>query len=203
MYIKADKLFFFLFIILVFANCGKKKEAHTSKDINTKTRNENQNIFSEDSTDNISIQDEDFGIVKQYYHPNPNLLISEYLERDFKGEFLKQNEWFNTAMLRPLTVPAWDKATLIEKYDVDTVIINNNSASIKVTYYKIADILQNKNGPYLSFSKNIESKIFNLQLTTYGWRICPPSINPHVSYEYIKAIFSKNYQDSLNIYLSK
>jgi hypothetical protein len=201
--IKMNKIFYFLLSIIIFTNCDGKKEVDSTKISNVTIRSENQDTIVKNITDSLPVKNEDFGIVKRNLHPNPSLLLSEYLKRDSKGEFLKQNEWFDTALLKPFIVPGWDAATLIEKYDVDTIEIDSNFASFNVTYYKIADILQNKNGQYLSFSKKTELKKYNLQLTKYGWRISPPYVNPHVSYKYITSILPVNYKDSLNIFLSK
>jgi len=160
--------------------------------IHLATRDEIRDFFASDEKD---------GTLREYHHPDPHQLITGYLERDSKGEFMRSSAWRRSAMYFPMA-PGWDQATLISGYDIDTISVTEENAEFSVNYHMIARISQNARGPYLIYSPRDKPATFILNKTEYGWRIAKPIAHPHVLPESIMERLPQAEQDSLRKFLN-
>jgi hypothetical protein len=91
-------------------------------------------IGSDDPVDPDTGMPASCDFVKILAHPDPSVLLREFLERDSSGEFLQASQWFNGATECPGHEGAHDGFELIAGYDVSQMVVRGPSASATVRY---------------------------------------------------------------------
>ncbi|MBN2600472.1 MAG: hypothetical protein JXR87_00610, partial [Candidatus Marinimicrobia bacterium] len=142
------------------------------------------------------------GPVKEFHHPDPAELVKEYLRRDAKGDFLRTDPWYITAKLHPIG-SGWDQAYLISGYKTDYLHVDSAHASYEVSYDLIAWIRFNLDGPYLTFRPEKKMVRFELENTSWGWRIDRPAQPSHILPKVIIHRLSDEDQKELKLYLEQ
>jgi len=142
------------------------------------------------------------GPVKEFHHPDPTILVEEYLKRDANGDFLKTDPWYKTSKLHPIG-SGWDQAYLISDYNTGPIQIDSSHAKVSVIYDMIAWITQNIDGPYLVFKPEQKKVDFELENTKWGWRIDRPDQPSHILPKVIINRLPDEDQQKLNIYLEQ
>lgn len=103
------------------------------------------------------------GIVKKDLHLEPATLVNEYVKRDANGEFLKTNEWWNTAVACPACMGGPDTFTVISSYEIKK--IDNWKYTV---LYKIEGVVS---GETFTTQKKTKSYTFDIVKTAWGHKL--------------------------------
>jgi len=134
-------------------------------------------------------------------------VISEYLERETRGEFLKTSTWLNNSVLNSERIPGYDTAVTISGYSIELIDSLESEPVYQITYNKIADLLQNQSGPFIKMGSEKLAVVFKLKKVKGKWLISSAIPKSHVYPKYLKEMLPKEelikVADYLNIHNSK
>ena len=115
--------------------------------------------------------------VKIIAHPDPSVLLREFLERDASGEFLQGDQWFDGATECPGHEGAPDAFELIAGYDVTQMVVLGPSASATVRYHALGRVVAS--GGFTEEARTL-TQAFTMHETRYGWRLAGHALNQRV-----------------------
>lgn len=78
--------------------------------------------------------------VKIKAHPDPSVLLREFLKRDSFGEFLQGDKWFDGATECPGHEGGRDRFNLIAGYAVTKMVVRGSSAKATVRYHVLGEV---------------------------------------------------------------
>jgi hypothetical protein len=115
--------------------------------------------------------DNECEILKKYTNDDGERLLNEYIKRDARGDFLKTDQWIDTAVECPNFVPGPDEFVLVRDFKIGQIKTSENRVQMKVRYYKIGKLSQNSSGSFLILdTTSFEVNVVAIR-TDYGWRI--------------------------------
>jgi hypothetical protein len=117
------------------------------------------------------------GFSKVVAHPDPSVLLHEFLRRDSSGQFLQTDSWFDGATECPGHEGAPDHFELIAGYDVSALVVGSDVATGTVLYRALGTVFAG-----LPFDPNprIITQQFRLRKTMFGWRLTGTLLNQRV-----------------------
>lgn len=115
--------------------------------------------------------------VRSKHHPSAEKLVREFLKRDYAGEMLSANAWWNSAMLCPGHIPGWDTSTVIASYSIQSKRVGNTQARFSVRYDCLGTL--STDGSF-EVGEGPQISEFVLRKTPFGWRIEEPVDNQHI-----------------------
>lgn len=113
-------------------------------------------------------------------HPNPQRLISEYLDRGGRGEFLASSAWHDGAVECPGHTPGFDSATLVTGWRLSTLRETADSVLFQVAFDRHSDLTQDSTGMYLVPAAGVELDTIIAVRKPFGWRVGGFEFQPHV-----------------------
>lgn len=113
-------------------------------------------------------------------HPDPAVLVNQYLARDGAGEFTESSAWLNSAMACPGHAPGWDGFTLITGYEQKALAEGPDTARFMISYTRHGYLEQDSAGFVIRAEPGTERDTVVAIRTPFGWRIGDPVVEPHV-----------------------
>ncbi len=113
----------------------------------------------------------------------PESLVENYLQKDYCGEFLQQNNWLRDYVINPFMIPAWDKISVINGYKIQDNQFKENKCSVTVEYHIIGQMIQDSTGLKFISAPDTVTIDFVTKKTKFGWQILHPGSYPHVGLE--------------------
>lgn len=121
-------------------------------------------------------------------HAGPELLLETYLQKDYHGEFLRQNDWLTDHVLNAFMIPAWDNFIVIKKYEIQSVQIHDNTSFITVMYQQLGIVDQDSSGFKFTPVPDTVLTKFALRRNDGCWLIEKHINNPHVGLKAAKKL---------------
>jgi len=126
------------------------------------------------------MDDDGCGADPKVEHPDPQVLVSEYLDRGGRGDFLASNAWHDGAVECPGHTPGFDSGTLVTGWRLSTLREGADSVSFQVAFDRHSEIAQDSVGMYLLPAAGVELDTITVVRKPYGWRVGGCELQPHV-----------------------
>lgn len=109
--------------------------------------------------------------------------LEKFLVLDSQAAGLSAETWPELGALTTwVTAPGWDTFTIIRRYEISKVMEGKKRAQVTVTYYPLGRMSDG----FAPETKN-EVVVYHLNKVGNEWKVDGPQLNPHVSYEVMKA----------------
>jgi hypothetical protein len=127
-------------------------------------------------------EDVDCGLLRERAHEDPVVLARQFVARDAAGEFTRFSPWLAGAALCPGHIPGYDVVTVIERYQVEPLHVDVDTALVAVHYERLGELVP-AGDMTMRFERRARLGIDTLPLvlTTWGWRIVGPPRNWQVA----------------------
>ena len=127
-----------------------------------------------------SVDDDGCDAEPRTAHSDPQLLITEYLDRGGRGDFLASSTWRDGAVECPGHTPGFDSGTLVTGWRISRLREVSDSVTFQIAFDRHSEIRQDSAGMYLVPAAGVELDTVIAVRKPYGWRVGGFEFQPHV-----------------------